>query len=173
LKQYFVSENIIDEPKTINETVHIKEYVKSEVKIQDEPAIILKLRKEQRELRDERRSIHMTLEETEESQSRTMKARRIRELTKRIDRIFEQLDGYDEDGTLPIESILNNSENPILDTVELMTKKKYLSERVCRLNGLLKEDTLGQNKIKRYTDELAIKKAELLEVDEKIKSLKK
>jgi hypothetical protein len=37
----------------------------------------------------------------------------------------------------------------------------------------LKEDTLGQNKIKRYTDELAIKKAELLEVDEKIKSLKK
>ena len=68
--------------------VHHGEVPKPEILKDDVPAVIVKLRADQRLLRDERRAIHMTLEETSDDKLRGEKAKSIRELSKRIDKIF-------------------------------------------------------------------------------------
>jgi hypothetical protein len=134
----------------------------------DDPIIILKLRQEQRDLRDERRALHMTLEETEDLKLRGEKVHKIRQITERVDRIFEQLDMYDEKGILPAVAAVVEGKEAIAELLDLYNKKTYLPQRICRLKAWLKDTTLGIHKKERYKKELAIKEEELKSVVQKL-----
>ena len=72
-----------------------------------EPPIIIALRKEEREARTARRTIHLTLDETTDRKLLTEKVKSIRAHTQRIDAIWTIIDEWDGGkGVLPAIGIL-------------------------------------------------------------------
>lgn len=103
----------------------------------DDPDVIVQLRKEQRELRDERRALHYTLEDTLDRKLRAEKCRHISSLTKKIDRIFSQLDDYRNAGIVPSIATTEVVRKATADISDLFVQKKYLTERTSRLRSWL------------------------------------
>jgi hypothetical protein len=155
-----------ESPKIVTVTSKNTEGGIVDVKKED-PTVIIQLREEQKQLRDERRAIHMTLEETEDITIRAQKVQRIRQLTPKIDRIFEQLDAYDQTGDLPVKAVVTDKQ-AVMEVVELYQKKIYLPQRISRLNAWLKDVTLGVHKKERYQKELVLKEEELKTVLQKL-----
>ncbi len=137
------------------------------------PPIILKLKNEQRLLRDERRAVHFNLEDTAEQSDRAAKALQIRSLSKRIDTIFQQLDKWEVDGSIPKIATVGDARAGGLEVLELTKKAKYFNERISRLKSLVGDTTIPLSKRERYRTEIALKKSELSEIEEGLKSLKK
>jgi hypothetical protein len=136
------------------------------------PPIILKLKEEQRLLRDERRAIHFNLEDTAEQSDRAAKALQIRSLSKRIDTIFQQLDEWELRGNIPKIATVGDARAGGLEVLELTKKAKYLTERISRLKNWANDKTLPLSKRERYTTEISLKKSELSEIEMSLKTLK-
>lgn len=136
------------------------------------PPIILKLKNEQRLLRDERRAVHFNLEDTAEQSDRAAKALQIRSLSKRIDTIFQQLDEWELSGNIPKIATVGDARAGGLEVLELTKKAKYFNERISRLKNLIDDTSIPLSKRERYRTEIALKKSELSEIEESLKSLK-
>lgn len=131
------------------------------------PNIIVMLRQKQRLLRDERRAIHLTLEDTKLQSLRADKCTKIRQLTTEITKIIHQLDDYDNYNILPIiiEEKAQNTES----VEEIKKEKKYITERISRLKTFLKKD-ISKTERKKYTSELAIKTERLTTINNILKT---
>ena len=136
------------------------------------PPIILKLKNEQRLLRDKRRAVHFTLEDTPEQSDRAAKALQIRSLSKRIDTIFQQLDEWEVNGNIPKIATVGDARAGGLEVLELLKKEKYYKERISRLKSLIDDTSIPLSKRERYRTEIALKKSELSEIEESLKTLK-
>lgn len=140
--------------------------------VEEVPPIILKLRNEQRALRDQRRAIHFILEDTPEQSHRAEKCRQIKALSRRVDAIFKQLNEYRDTGKLPSIATTGDARAGGLEVLELTKLAKYYAERICNLKRWIDDDKTPQSKKERYKTELAIKTTELSDCKTKLKNLK-
>jgi hypothetical protein len=136
------------------------------------PDIIIKLRHEQRTLRDQRRAIHLTLEDTEDKANRAEKCRQVKSLSKRIDFIFKQLDDWRDNKRLPSVATIGDARAGGLEVLELTKKEQYFKERISRLKAWIDDDKTPTSKRDRYKTELAIKQSEILVIKEQLLNLK-
>jgi hypothetical protein len=136
------------------------------------PDIIIKLRHEQRTLRDQRRAIHLTLEDTEDQKDRADKSRQVKALSMRIDIIFKQLDDWRDKNLLPNIATVGSARAGGLEVLELTKKEQYFKERISRLKAWIDDDKTPTSKRERYKTELAIKQSEILIIKEQLSNLK-
>lgn len=130
-----------------------------------DPDVIVLLKKEERELMDERKLQHFSLDDTADDLLRADKVRAIREATTRIDEIETDLEAYETTGVVPI---LAGTQTAAQEVDALYRRKNTLASRICRLNKLLKTN-LPLSKKERYDKELREKEAELNLITEKLK----
>lgn len=140
--------------------------------VKEVPAIILKLREEQRFLRDERRAIHYCLEDYMEQSDRASIAQQIRSLTNRINAIFNQLDDWELNGNVPNVATVGDARAGGLEVLELTKKEKYFRERISRLKVWVEDKTLPLSKRERLKTELTLKISELAVIEQTLKTLK-
>ncbi len=144
---------------------------KTEEPRKDIPPVIVKLQEEQRFLRDQRRALHFTLEDTPEPSDRAAKAQQIRSLTKRIDAIFNQLDAWELNGTVPNVATVGDARAGGLEVLELTKKEKYYRERLSRLKVWMESPDIPLSRKERYKTEYALKKSELSVIEQTLKTL--
>ena len=144
---------------------------KTEAPRPETPVVIVKLQEEQRFLRDQRRAIHYTLEDTPEPSDRAAKAQQIRSLTKRIDAVFNHLDAWELNGTVPNVATQGDARAGGLEVLELTKKEKYYRERLSRLKVWIDSVDIPLSKKERYKTEYTLKKSELSVIEQTIKTL--
>lgn len=130
-----------------------------------EPDVIVLLKKEERELMNERRLNHFSLDDTPDDLLRADKVRAIREATTRIGEIEADLEVFETTGVVPI---LAGTQTDAQAVDALYRREKTLRPRICRLNGFLKTN-LPLSKKERFEKELREKTAELNLIIEKLK----
>ncbi len=136
-----------------------------------EPPIIAALRMEEEQCRNDRKALHLTLETTENAAERGEKCLHIRTLSDRINAIWDIIEAYEFDGTLPALGSISTEKTAAEEAVDLMLRIGTLKPRLCVLKRLLSND-LGITKQTRYLLEQRAKTAELNEVLEKLATIK-
>lgn len=131
-----------------------------------EPDIIVELKQAAREMGDERRLLHFSLDETENEGLRADKVRRIRELTKKMDVIWTDLNTFEETKKVPLLAGASKTAAQTVD--DMYRREKTLRPRISRLNSFLKTN-LPLSKKERYERELKEKEAELNLILQKLK----
>jgi hypothetical protein len=139
---------------------------------EETPDIIIKLRAEQRTLRDQRRAIHLTIEDTEAQADRAEKCRQVKSLSKRIDFIFKQLDDWKDNKRLPSVATIGDARAGGLEVLELTKTAQYFKERISRLKAWIDDDKTPTSKREKYKTELAIKQSEILVIKNQLSNLK-
>jgi hypothetical protein len=139
-----------------------------------EPPIITELRNESRQLQDDRRMIHSSLLDTEGDDERLNKCQRIRDMTKRIDKIWTIIDDFEVTGNEPIKAvaIVSKEKTAVEELMELNTKVLSLRPRICRLKNWVNDANIGTTKKERYQSELEVKERDLEETLKKLNQLK-
>jgi hypothetical protein len=138
----------------------------------DEPLIITNLRQEERQLRNDRRALHATLDETFDDAERGEKCVSIRALTGRIDQIWTAIFAFEKDGTLPALGAIAEEKTAAEEAVELTLRQLTLRPRLTRLKKMLADPNLAVSKKIRYEREQSEKEAELEIINHKLMTIK-
>lgn len=136
-----------------------------------EPTVISALRAESKQLQNDRRAIHLGISEKDRLEERYQKAIHIRQLTKRIDKIWLMIDAYELDGSVPIEGVVKER-SAVQEAVNLSSKVNSLRPRISKLKKLIEDKSTPLSKKERYKAEQASKEAELKDILKKLQDLK-
>lgn len=138
----------------------------------DEPQIITDLRREEKQLRNDRRALHATLDDTPDDEERGEKCCTIRSLTGRINQIWLSIFAFEKDGSLPALGAVAEEKTGAEEAVELSLRRLTLRPRLTRLKKMLEDPNLPTSKKIRYVREQGEKEAELKLVEHKLSTIK-
>jgi hypothetical protein len=142
------------------------------VKREDDPPIIAAIRREEQQCRDDRKALHLTLDNTVDDAERAEKCFSIRALTGRIDAIWNIIFAYEGTGTLPAIGSVGEEKTATEEVMDLKLRQYSLRSRLTRLKQKLENKDLATSLRIRYTREQGEKQSEMDGINQKLSTIK-